>query len=283
MTSTGTPDVTVADVMLADDTARHSIRNDTQATLFVEAGAGSGKTSVLVSRAQTLVLEDGIPIAHIAAVTFTERAASELRDRLRARFEQAAAHTTRPQQRARALAALDDLDTAAIGTLHSFAQRILSEHPIEAGIPPLIEVLDEVGSSVAFEERWAQLRTELLDDPDMTATIDLGFAAGVTLEHVRSLITKLNADWDLVTGHVNAGGRPAEPRLPDTSPLLAEARRLAAMESFCTDADDKLLPKLQALGGWADELDSVAGDDLAELALLKTALAIKLTRGRAPH
>jgi ATP-dependent exoDNAse (exonuclease V) beta subunit len=121
---------------LADEAARRSIRNDTGATLFVEAGAGSGKTSVLVSRAQTLALEDGIPIANIAAVTFTERAASELRDRLRARLEQAALHTTRAEQRKRALAALDDLDTAAIGTLHSFAQRILSEHPIEAGIPP---------------------------------------------------------------------------------------------------------------------------------------------------
>src|SRR5665811_2582754 len=113
------------------------IRDSTGATLFVEAGAGSGKTSVLVSRAQTLTLEDGIPIANIAAVTFSERAASELRDRLRARLEQAALHTTRTEQRERALAALDDLDTAAIGTLHSFAQRILSEHPIEAGIPPV--------------------------------------------------------------------------------------------------------------------------------------------------
>ena len=107
---------------LADEAARLRIRNDTNATLFVEAGAGSGKTAVLVSRAQTLAIEDGIPIANIAAVTFSERAASELRDRLRARLEQAALHTTRTEQRERALAALDDLDTAAIGTLHSFAQ-----------------------------------------------------------------------------------------------------------------------------------------------------------------
>src|SRR5450756_2955582 len=79
---------------LADEAARLRIRNDTNATLFVEAGAGSGKTAVLVSRAQTLAIEDGIPIANIAAVTFSERAASELRDRLRARLEQAALHTT---------------------------------------------------------------------------------------------------------------------------------------------------------------------------------------------
>src|ERR1035437_7021981 len=226
---------------LADQAARRTIRNDTTATLFVEAGAGSGKTSVLVSRAQTLALEDGIPISNIAAVTFTERAASELRDRLRARLEQAALHTTGPKQRERALAALDDLDTAAIGTLHSFAQRILSEHPIEAGIPPLIEVLDEVGSSVAFEGRWTQLRTELLDDPTMSATINMALATGISLDHVRSLITKLNSDWDLVKEHVVAPGRPPEPTLPTLSPLVTEARRLAAMAIHCTGPDDLFL------------------------------------------
>src|SRR5450756_2006351 len=222
---------------LADEAARLRIRNDTNATLFVEAGAGSGKTAVLVSRAQTLAIEDGIPIANIAAVTFSERVASELR----ARLEQAALHTTRTEQRERALAALDDLDTAAIGTLHSFAQRILSEHPIEAGIPPLIEVLDEVGSSVAFEERWAQLRTELLDDTTMSATINMALAAGISLDHVRSLITKLNSDWDLVKERVVAPGRPPEPTLPDLSAVIEEARRLSAMERLCTDQGDKFL------------------------------------------
>ncbi|HEU5065222.1 MAG TPA: UvrD-helicase domain-containing protein, partial [Gaiellaceae bacterium] len=136
---------------LVDEAARKRIREDTAATLFVEAGAGSGKTRALISRVQQLVVEDGVPIEQIAAVTFTERAAAELRDRLRARLEAAAHHTSRDEVHERAEAALDGLDMAAIGTLHSFAQRLLNEHPIEAGIPPLIEVLDEVASSVAFE------------------------------------------------------------------------------------------------------------------------------------
>ncbi|MBE3076385.1 MAG: UvrD-helicase domain-containing protein [Actinobacteria bacterium] len=265
---------------LADEAARLTIRNDTRATLFVEAGAGSGKTSVLVSRTQTLALEDDIPIANIAAVTFTERAAAELRDRLRARLEQAALHTTRAEQRERALAALDDLDTAAIGTLHSFAQRILSEHPIEAGIPPLIEVLDEVGSSVAFEGRWSQLRTELLDDPEMSSTLEMALATGISLDHVRSLITKLNSDWDLVHERVVAPGRPAEPTLPDLSGLVAKARRLSAMESCCTDQEDKFLPRLQALGTWADDLDSVRGDPVDQLEGLRSLAGLKWGNGQ---
>jgi len=266
---------------LADEAARARIRNDTGATLFVEAGAGSGKTSVLVSRAQTLALEDGIPIANIAAVTFTERAASELRDRLRARLEKAALHTTRAEQRERALAALDDLDTAAIGTLHSFAQRILSEHPIEAGIPPLIEVLDEVGSSVAFEGRWTQLRTELLDDPTMSATINMALATDISLDQVRSLITKLNSDWDLVREYVVAPGRSAQPTLPALSPLVTEARRLAAMAIHCTGPDDLFLDRLQRLAGWADELESVDGDDIAQMAVLRAAADLQWSWGKA--
>ena len=268
---------------LADDAARLRIRNDTNATLFVEAGAGSGKTAVLVSRAQTLAIEDGIPIANIAAVTFSERAASELRDRLRARLEQAALHTTRTEQRERALAALDDLDTAAIGTLHSFAQRILSEHPIEAGIPPLIEVLDEVGSSVAFEGRWVQLRAELLDDPAMSATIELALATGISLDNVRSLITKLNSDWDLVDERVVAPGRPPEPTLPDLSAVIEEARRLSAMERLCTDQGDKFLPKLRALGAWADELDAAGEEAIDQLEVLTSLAGLKWGNGQKGH
>src|SRR4051812_11196583 len=190
---------------LADRKARDTIRDDTRSTLFVEAGAGSGKTTALVSRVQTLVLDNGIPIDQIAAVTFTERAAAELRDRLRARLEEASGDHSRLEGRALAEAALDGLDMAAIGTLHAFAQRILSEHPIEAGIPPLVEVLDEVSSSVSFEGRWAQLRTELLDSPEMAVTLEMAFAAGITMDHVRSLVAKLNSDWDLVGSHVVRG------------------------------------------------------------------------------
>ena len=237
---------------LADGDARKKIRHDTASTLFVEAGAGSGKTTALVSRVQTLVLEDRIPIEEIAAVTFTERAAAELRDRLRARLEQAARYMQSPEDRALVEAALDGLDLAAIGTLHAFAQRILAQHPIEAGIPPLVEVLDEVSSSVAFEGRWAQLRTELLDSDEMAETLEMAFAVGVTLEHVRSLITKLNSDWDLVRDHIGSRPAPPAPSLPDGAAILAEARRLVAIGDHCTSADDKFLAKLSALAEWAD-------------------------------
>jgi len=127
----------------------------------------------------TLVLCDGVRLSRIAAVTFTEKAGAELRDRLREQFE--AIWRAGGPDRQTAEQALDDLDGAAIGTLHAFGQRLLTEHPIEAGLPPIIEVLDEVGSSVAFDERWSELQAELLDDDDIAAPLLLGMAMGMRL------------------------------------------------------------------------------------------------------
>ena len=115
---------------------RVRIAERTDQTLFVTAGAGSGKTSSLVSRVTQLVLEDGVPMEHISTVTFTIKAGAELRDRLRARFEKVINDSGNPDVVRRAEVALEQLDLSAIGTLHSFAQRILTAHPIEAGIPP---------------------------------------------------------------------------------------------------------------------------------------------------
>ena len=173
---------------LGDDAARRKIRTDTASTIFVEAGAGSGKTKSLVDRVVTLVLCDGIPLERIAAVTFTEKAGSELRDRLRVAFDpstvpadalaQGNGRVDPAERTARAERALEAIDSAAIGTLHSFAHRILTLHPVEAILPPLIEVLDEVASSVAFDERWSVLQRELLDEPALADAVLLALSAG---------------------------------------------------------------------------------------------------------
>jgi ATP-dependent exoDNAse (exonuclease V) beta subunit len=267
---------------LTDAAARDAIRRDTGRTLFVEAGAGSGKTTRLVSRIQTLVVDDGVPIDAIAAVTFTERAGAELRDRLRARLENAAHYelAKRPDRAALADKALDGLDTAAIGTLHSFAQRILAEHPIEAGIPPLVEVLDEVASSVAFEARWTALRTELLDSDEMAPTLELALAVGIKLEHVRALITRLNADWDLVEQHVVAPGQPPMASAPDVTALRAEAERLASMADRCSDPDDKFVQRLESLAQWTAGLATAGDDTTAQLTALRAAAELKFSFGR---
>src|SRR5262249_48047192 len=143
-----------------DALAREQIRDELDATLFVSAGAGSGKTAALVDRVVALV-ERGTAIDRVAAITFTEKAADELRHRIRAELTSRAQRASHVADRARFDAALDDLDQAAFCTLHAFAQRILTAFPVEAGLPPAIAVLDEIASDADFDLRWQAFYDEL--------------------------------------------------------------------------------------------------------------------------
>ena len=263
--------------LLADDAARERIETDLVSTLFVNAGAGSGKTASLVRRVVALVLQDDIPMRNIAAVTFTERAGAELRDRLREEFEKAWQAGTGPR-RDRAENALNDLDSAAIGTLHSFAQRILLEHPIEAGLPPRLEVLDEVGSSVAFDERWDAMRAALLDDVEVAEPLLTAMALGLKLDNVRSLTQLLTNDWDLLADRVLAQ-EPAPYTECDLSGFLARAARVIALRDNCTDDADKLLAKLEDIAGVIGQIAETSDSD-TRLELLHSLRDVKFGVGR---
>jgi ATP-dependent exoDNAse (exonuclease V) beta subunit len=253
-----------------DQAARDRIVDALDATLFVEAGAGSGKTRALVDRVVRLVTSGAAELGAIAAITFTEKAAAELRDRVRQRLdgELAAARDAGDGERAdRCRAALDDLDSAAIGTLHSFAQRILTQHPIEAGLPPRIEVLDEVGSAVAFDDRWATFLDQLLADPAVERSLLLATAAGVRPEHLRLIALAFNQNWDLARAHA-----PDEPvEVPQWTAqldrLLAEVVSLCAQCVHCIDDGDLLLPELAELEAWARRVRA-ASDEYGRLGLM---------------
>ena len=254
-------------VALADEATRTRIASDLDTTLFVDAGAGSGKTTVLVDRIVALV-GSGVPLRHIAAVTFTEKAAAELRDRLRESLEVAGR-----------VEALGELDGAAIGTLHSFARRILSEHPIRVGLPPLVEVLDEVGSQVAADRWWRQLQTELLDDPTVAPLVRLGLASDMQLKHLRELVVTLEANWDLVEERLGDAQAPPPPRV-DVGPYLARARTLLDRRRECRDPSDKLLERFDLLETWLRQAE--ATDDDAQLLDLIDEIPGGGTGGKAP-
>ncbi len=100
--------------------------------LLLDAGAGSGKTSVLVERFARAVAEDGVGVNQILTITFTEKAAAELRERIRARLREAGHESA-----ARAT------EGAWVSTIHAFCARLLRAHALEAGLDPEFTVLDE--------------------------------------------------------------------------------------------------------------------------------------------
>ncbi len=254
--------------VLGDGPARDAISTELDATLFVEAGAGTGKTKALVDRVVALVTSDGpdlpVPMAAIAAITFTEKAAAELRDRIRGALQEKADDgATHEIVRARCRTALDDLDGAAICTLHSFAQRILTEFPIEVGLPPRIEVRDDISSRIAFEVRWREFVDELLDDAELESSVLVLLASGVKLPHLRTVAEALDDNWDLLD-------RIEAPRpLPalDVDGWLEELDAACGGGDACRDADDRLLGRMAEFAEYRDQLRA-AFDDAERIALL---------------
>ena len=263
-----------------DQAARERITHDLDATLFVQAGAGSGKTSALVDRVLALVTS-GVELRHIAAITFTEKAGAELRDRIRQTLEKAVERDRDAVAEAGAgnpySDALDQLDGAAIGTLHSFAQRLLSEHPVEAGLPPRVEVLDEVSSAVAFERRWSRFRDDMLADPALQRTLLLLLASGVKHEALRSLAVAFDENWDLVEERVPE----SEPDPPSFEESFRSA--LGAVKAVCSEPclnpADKLrlrldeiettIAKLEAIDDELDLLEALRPDSTEKLPSFK--------------
>ena len=117
-----------------DQAARRRILEDLDTTMLVEAAAGTGKTTSLVGRMTGLVGTGRAPIERIAAITFTRKAAAQLRMRLRAEIERAAGEAA-GEERDRLRAALGRIERGFVGTIHSFCARLLRERPIEAGVP----------------------------------------------------------------------------------------------------------------------------------------------------
>ncbi len=229
---------------LPDAACRARIATSLDENLFVEAGAGSGKTKSLVDRVVALVAA-GVEMRHIAAITFTEKAAAELRDRIRRAFERGATDASFHDGAWRRFrTALEQVDAAAISTLHAFAQRLLTEHPIEAQLPPNVAVLDEVASEIEFEDRWRRFRDDMLDDPALERTLLLAFAARVRLIDLRHLARLFDDNWDLIEEPQRVPWPATEPPPVDITELLRRLDDVLVERDSCTDAADKLLVHL---------------------------------------
>ena len=129
---------------LADDAAaRQRIESSLDESLLVEAAAGTGKTTVLVRRL-VAVLERGLAeVDRVVAVTFTRKAAGELKLRLRQELDRARQRATDPAMQRNLERAVARLEEAHVGTIHSFCAEILRSRPVEAGIDPAFRELDE--------------------------------------------------------------------------------------------------------------------------------------------
>ncbi len=159
------------DIHLIDKAARDAIVTELDRTMMVEAGAGSGKTTSLVNRMVALIGEGKATIEKISAVTFTRKAAAELRQKFQIELEKRYKESASKQKEiyGRALA---DLEQVFTGTIHSFCARLLRERPVEAGIDPAFLELDEIEDRIHQDEVWEEYLIRLLyEDGDVLETL----------------------------------------------------------------------------------------------------------------
>ncbi len=196
----------------------------TAAEVMVEAGAGTGKTGVMVDRYCRLVCERGVSPDAVLAFTFTDKAAAELRQRIRAEVERRAEAGSE-----RAGELLPRLGSAWVTTIHGFCNRLLSAHPVAVGIDPRFRVLDapetERAAGKAFDEALeAFLAAGERSREDTAAAFDIG--------GLRAMVIGAHAE-------LRSRGA-AEPRLPEPpEPDVQGALRNAAA------AASEALPELK--------------------------------------
>jgi ATP-dependent helicase/nuclease subunit A len=146
---------------------------DRAGSLALAANAGSGKTSVLVERFVRAVREDGVAPSRILAITFTDRAAGELRARVRAALLDAGLR-----------AAAQETTAAPISTFHAFALRLLRAHPLLAAVPPEFVVLDDAEAAALREQAFREALSRWQERPgalDLAATFGIDDLRGALL------------------------------------------------------------------------------------------------------
>ena len=149
---------------VADSDARRLIAEALDETLVVEAAAGTGKTTELVKRIVRLVSTGRATIDQIVAVTFSEKAAGELKLRLREELERARLTAIHPES-ARLDRAVQRFEEAHVSTIHGFCADLLRERPVEARIDPSFAVLTGGQAARLFDEAFSDWIQRELDDP----------------------------------------------------------------------------------------------------------------------
>ncbi len=198
--------------------------------VFVSAGAGTGKTTVLVERFVKAVCERGLGIDNVLVITYTERAAGELRSRIRERLIEVERHDL-----------ARDLDGGWISTIHGFCHRLLRAHPFEAGLDPRFRVLDESQAAVLRSEALVESLAAYVEDGE---TERVRLLATYGADGLRGMLTS-------VYDRLRSGGRPLE--LPG-EPVSSLAERLADLREV---AELTLRATEEALPGRAQVEDAL--------------------------
>ena len=142
-------------VPLPDQAERDRAEQDYESSHLVEAAAGTGKTTTLIQRILWMLKEGGRTLSQIAAMTFTEKAAGEMKVRLREALDEAVEHEENSEWRQALVQAQRELESAEVSTIHSFCAGLLREQPVAAGVDPDFAATDATRAEGLLAESFA--------------------------------------------------------------------------------------------------------------------------------
>jgi ATP-dependent helicase/nuclease subunit A len=193
---------------LNDQRTRDRIVSELDKNLLVEAGAGSGKTHMMAARMAAGVASGAYAIERMAAVTFTRKAAAELRGRFQLALESELALASDVSRANRLQSALSNLERFFAGTIHSFCAHLLRERPVEAGVSPGFTELEEVQDTLLRRQSWRDYCSQAkgAGDPLILELLDAGIRA-----------SDLDRAFDTVCLYEEVSFPPGEATCPDAS------------------------------------------------------------------
>lgn len=236
-----------------DEEARQRIRTSLDETLIVEAAAGTGKTSVLVARIAQALESGRAEVGRIVAVTFTHKAAGELKLRLRDELDKRIAEAE-GEARERLGDALAHLEEAIVGTIHSFCAQILRERPVEASVDPVFEELNELQASRLQERAFREwFETSLnMESPALRRALSrIAADRSLSIDSLRFALRSLvewrdhPAPWARPAWDRNAAVDAAAAKVLETAPRISAAK----------------YPEVRALAQWIERFETVRPRD----------------------
>ncbi len=264
---------------LIDGKQRELASGDLSQSYIVEAAAGTGKTTVLVSRILNLIREGEAGLEEVVAITFTEKAAAELKVKLRQELERALLKESDPSQSQRLAKALPDLERMQVTTFHSFCGSLLRERPVEANLDPNFEVADDLMARLLQREVWEAWFERQMDvnEPALTRAVIMGLKKDQLYGIARGLIE----NREIVT------------RLPEPQPLKEVERAISrfidtfkeevsllnSLKPYCKNEADRAFLAIAELNLMLKELESLSDREGRERFLLEKISIDSRTKG----
>jgi ATP-dependent helicase/nuclease subunit A len=240
--------------MMQDREARARIQDDLDVSLLVEASAGTGKTSALVGRMVALLAAGKATVDSLVAVTFTEKAAGELKLRLRTKIEQLRGLSTNSEERDRLADAALALESARIGTIHAFAAELLRQRPVQAGVDPWFAVMADADNEAIYADAFDAWFEQTLQQPGPGVRRILrrkgGYDGNGPRKQLYDAGKKLVAERDLA----RPWERPKYNREASLDEVRAKLRAIEAADKEALHPDDWLAKSMAHIAAISREI-----------------------------